>query len=111
MEVCQPLAKTANTCHALEQLELMLIRLRQHHNSIRHFEDYENQVHALFAQAKCEVLANDLASLDVDAPVIEFNGTCYHRALRCSATYQSAVGPIRVARTLYRHGKESWDHI
>ncbi len=40
MEVCQPLAKTANPCHALEQLELMLTRLRQHHNPIPHFEDY-----------------------------------------------------------------------
>ncbi|WBA83720.1 hypothetical protein [Endozoicomonas sp. GU-1] len=87
-------------------LELMLTRLRQHHNPIRHFEDYENEVHALFAQAEREVLANDLASLDVDAPAIELNGTCYHRALCCSATYQSAVGPVRVARTLYRHDKE-----
>ena len=98
MEVCQPLAKTANPCQALEQLELMLTRLRQHHNPIRHFEDYENEVHALFAQAERGVLANDLASLDVDAPAIELNGTCCHRALRCSATYQSAVGPIRVTR-------------
>ncbi len=106
MEVCQPLAKTANPCHALEQLELMLTRLRQHHNPIPHFEDYENEVHALFVQAEREVLAHDLASLDIDAPAIEIKGTCYHRALRCSTTYLSAVGPIQVARTLYRHGKE-----
>ena len=48
MEVCQPLAEAANhPCHAIEQLGLMLNRLRQHHNPIQHFEDYENEVHAL----------------------------------------------------------------
>ena len=105
MEVCQPLREAANhSCHALEQLELMLIRLRQ--NPIQHFEDYEGEVHALFAQAEREVLAEDLSSLDTDAPVIEVNGICYHRALRSFATYQSAVGAIRIQRTLYRHGKE-----
>ena len=106
MEVCQPLSEAANhSCHALEQLEFMLTRLRQ--NPIQHFENYESEVHALFAQAEREVLANDLPSLDVDAPTIEINGTCYHRALRSFATYQTAVGPIRVQRTLYRHGKEA----
>lgn len=107
MEVSQPLAEAANhPCHAIEQLGFMLTRLRQHHNPIQHFEDYENEVHALFAQAEREILAEDLSSLDVDTPAIEVNGLCYHRALRSPATYQSAVGPIRVARTLYRHGKE-----
>ena len=105
MEVRQPLHESANhSCHALEQLELMLTHLRQH--PIQHFEDYEGEVHALFAQAEREVLAEDLSSLNTDAPVIEVNGICYHRALRSPATYQSAVGPIRVQRTLYRHGKE-----
>lgn len=69
-------------------------------------EDHEGEVHALFAQAEREVLAEDLSSLDTDTPAIEVNGICYHRALCSPATYQSAVGPVRVQRTLYRHGKE-----
>ena len=105
MEVCQPQHEAANhSFHALEKLELMLTRLRQ--NPIQHFEHYESEVHALFAQAEREVLADDLSSLDIDAPAIEVNETCYHRVLHSFATYQTSVGPIRVKRTLYRHGKE-----
>lgn len=105
MEVCQSVPEVANrSCHALEQLEIMLTRLRQ--NPIQHFEDYESEVHALFAQAEREVLAEDLSSLDIDEPTIEISGACYHRALRSFTTYQSAAGPIRIQRTLYRHDKE-----
>ena len=90
MEVCQSLAETTNNpCHALKQLGLLLTRLRQYHNPIQHFEDYENEVHTLFAQAEREVLADDLSSLDVDAPAIKFNGACYHQALHSSAIYKS----------------------
>lgn len=73
MEVCHSLTKTAISCHTLEQLEPMLTQLRQHYHPIRHFEHYENEAHALFVQAECEVLANDRASLDDDAPAIELN--------------------------------------
>jgi hypothetical protein len=35
-------------------------------------------------------------------PTIEVAGQRYHRVLRCVTTYTSAVGPVRVARSLYR---------
>ena len=107
MELCQQLTEAANhPCRIIQQLEHKLASLRKHHDPIKHFEDYENELHALFVQAERETLAEDLSGLDIDIPAIEVNGTCYHRALRCSQTYQSAAGPIRVARTLYRSGKD-----
>ena len=93
------LRAAAHHCHALDQLELMLTRLRQ--KPIQHFEDYESEVHALFAPAEREILADDLSSLDIDVPAIEVNGTGYHRALRCFATYQSAVGAIKSVTFFY----------
>ncbi len=105
--LCQQLTEAANhPCRIIQQLEHKLASLRKHHDPIKHFEDYENELHALFVQAERETLAEDLSGLDIDIPAIEVNGTCYHRALRCSQTYQSAAGPIRVARTLYRSGKD-----
>ncbi|AMO58831.1 ISKra4 family transposase [Endozoicomonas montiporae CL-33] len=107
MQVCQPLAEAANfSCHAIQQLEQKLAVLRQEHSPIKHFEDYEGEIHKLFIEAEQSVLAEDLTGLDIDVPAIEVSGVCYHRVLRSSETYQSAVGPVRVLRTLYRNGKD-----
>ena len=68
------------------------------------FESYEREVHALFVEAECEVLAADLESLDVDLPYVTIAGCRHNRVLRFE-TYTSAVGPVSVTRTLYRAGK------
>ena len=107
MEVCQPLSEVANSsCHAIQQLDQQLAALRQQFDPIQHFEDYEGEVHKLFAQAERGVLEEDLSGLDVDTPVIKVNGTCYHRVLRSSETYQTVAGSINVPRTLYRNGQD-----
>ena len=108
MKVCQPLSDAANQSRdALQQLEYKLVCLRQQHDPIRHFEKYENELHALFAQAERDVLEEDLSHLDINVPHIDINGLRYHRALQCSQTYQSAAGPVRIQRTLYRNGKDN----
>lgn len=107
MEVCQPLTEAANfSCHTIRQLEHRLIALREEHDPIQDFEDYENEVHRLFIEAEQGVLAEDLSGLDIDVPAIEVDGICYRRALRSSGTYQSAAGSILVLRTLYRNRKD-----
>ena len=107
MEVCHPLTEVANySCHALAQLEHKLACLRQQHNPIQCFEDFENELHALFAQAEQDVLAEDLQKLDINEPCIKIDDTLYHRVLRCHKTYQSAAGAVRVSRTLYRTAKD-----
>ncbi len=99
MEVCQSLTQAANfSCHAIQQLEHKLAALRQQNNPIQRLEDYENELHRLFAQAEQDVLAEDLSGLDINLPAVKINGICYHRALRCSETYQTAVAiPVHSA--------------
>jgi hypothetical protein len=69
------------------------------------FERFEREVHALFIAAEREVLAEELARLDVDLPYVEVGGVRHHRVLKSTETYLSAVGPLTVARTLYRAGR------
>lgn len=107
MQVCLPLTEAANySCPIIERLKQQLDSLRQLHDSTSQFEDYENELHALFVQAERNILAEDLQKLDIDEPSVEIGGTLYRRALRCYKTYLSAAGPVRVLRTLYRTAKE-----
>ena len=95
-----------SSCRAIQRLDQQLEALRQQCDPIQHFENYEGEVHKLFAQAERGVLEEDLSGLDVDTPVIEVNGTCYHQVLRSSETYQIVAGSIKVPRTLYRNGQD-----
>ena len=73
------------------------------HEPLEDFDQIEQELHCLFAAAKREALGRDLSPFDQDAPQIEVDGEGYDRALRCETTYNSAVGPVRVERSLYRH--------
>ena len=66
------------------------------------FEDFERQLHALFAQTECAVTEEALARQDVDLPFVFIDGEVHRRACRCAQTYLTAAGPVSVARTLYR---------
>jgi hypothetical protein len=57
----------------------------------------------VFVAAEREALGYDLARFDLDVPAVEVDGERYHRVLRCATTYTSAVGPMRIERSLYRH--------
>ena len=59
----------------------------------------------LFTAAEREVLAEELARLDVDPPHVSIGGVRHHRVPRSPETYLSAVGTLTVARTLYRAGR------
>jgi hypothetical protein len=52
------------------------------------------------------VLGDGLARLDVDLPSVVIDGVVHRRVLRSPQTYPSAVGAVRVERTLYRAGGE-----
>jgi hypothetical protein len=56
------------------------------------------------AAAECErvALQQVLRAADVDAPRIRIGGREFFRAYRGETEYASAVGPLRVERTLYR---------
>ncbi len=107
MEVCQLRTEAATiSCDAIQRLGHQLQALRESGNPIRHFEEFEQTVNALFNQAQQDFLAEALAELDIDTPAIEVSGITYKQVLRSYKTYQTAVGSVRVMRTLYRNGKE-----
>jgi hypothetical protein len=67
-------------------------------------EGFERELHRYFVAAEREVLAEELARLDVDLPAVTIEGEVYRRVVRCEETYVSAAGPLRVMRSLYRSG-------
>ena len=66
----------------------------------------ERELHERFVAAEREVLAQLLERLDVDVPSVEIGGRRYHRVLRSTETYTTAVGTVAARRTLYRCGRE-----
>ena len=70
------------------------------------FERVERELHEWFVEAEREVLGELLESLDVDVPSVEIGERRLHRVLNSTESYTTAVGPVKVARTLYRSGRE-----
>ena len=60
------------------------------------FEDFERQLHALFAQTECAVAEEALALHDVDLPFVFIDGEMHRRACRCAQTYLTAAGAVSV---------------
>ena len=70
------------------------------------FERVERELHERFVEAEREVLGQLLESLDVDVPSVELGERRLHRVLNSTESYTTAVGPVKVARTLYRSARE-----
>ena len=68
-------------------------------------ECFERELHEHFMGAEREVVAEELARLDVDLPAVAIEGELYRRVVRCQETYVSAAGPVQVMRSLYRRGR------
>jgi len=88
--------------HAMDQLQGFLRRRRETGEPIEDLERFEQDLHRLFVAAEREALGHELARFDLDVPQVESAGKRYDQVLRCETTYNSAVGPVRVARSLYR---------
>ncbi len=88
---------------AMDELQDFLSRRRQGAEPREDFDQIEQELHRLFVAAEREALGQELERFDRDVPQIEINGEHYDQVLRCETTYNSAVGPVRVERSLYRH--------
>ena len=88
----------------LEQLPQRVSTLLKKYESSNacEFEDFERQLHALFAHTECAVTEEALARHDVDLPWVFIDGERHRRACRCAQTYLTTAGPVSVTRTLYR---------
>jgi hypothetical protein len=54
-----------------------------------------------FATAQREAMAQAMARLDVDVPMILVEGITHRRVVRCEETYFGEAGPVRALRRLY----------
>jgi hypothetical protein len=89
------------TSHALDELRAYVDERRRARSPVADFESFEREARRRFAAAEAEFVAEELARLDVDAPVVEIDGVAHRRVLRCPQTYMTAAGPVTVERTLY----------
>jgi hypothetical protein len=62
----------------------------------------ERELHERMMEAERDVVASEMAKLDVDAPAILIDGKVHRRVLRQSQTYETSAGEVVVERTLYK---------
>lgn len=86
---------------ARERLHEFLERRRRAKGPVEDLEQFEAELHGLFAAAEAEAVADELVRFDVDLPSVKIDGVSHRRVLRCEETYMTAAGPVRVMRTLY----------
>ena len=109
MQALQSHDLLSSDTHAMDQLQDFLRQRRDAHEPVEDLDAFEQELHRLFVAAEREALGQELSRFDLDVPTIEVAGERYHRVLRCATTYNSAVGPVRVERSLYRrpHGEHA----
>jgi hypothetical protein len=103
MQALQTCDLLSRDTHAMDHLQDFLRQRREAHEPVENLDAFEQELHRLFVAAEREALGQELSRFDLDVPVLAVDGQRYHRVLRCETTYTSAVGPVRVARSLYRH--------
>src|SRR4029450_10103234 len=102
MQALQSRALLSSETSAMDQLQDLLRQRRAARAPVQDFDAFEQELHRLFVAAEREGLGHELARFDLDVPAIAVDGERYHRVLRCATTYNSAAGPVRVERSLYR---------
>lgn len=95
----------ARATRALERLREQVDAFHTRPLADEDFERVERELHERFVEAECEVLGELLERLDVDVASVEIGERRYHRVLESTETYTTAVGAVKVRRTLYRHGR------
>ena len=102
MQALQSHAPLSSDTHAMDQLQDVLRQRRAAPEPVADLHAFAQELHRLFVAAEREALSHELARFDLDVPAGAVDGERSHRVLRCATTYASAVGPVRVERSLYR---------
>jgi hypothetical protein len=102
MQALQSRDLLSSDTNAMDQLQDFLRQRREAPAPVEDLDLFEQELHRLFVAAEREALRHELARFDLDVPCIEVAGERYQRVLRCETTYNSAAGPVRVERSLYR---------
>jgi hypothetical protein len=101
MTACHETVITPNKITAMQRLEEFLKARRCERKPVTDFEQFEKELHKIFAAAEAEVIGEELSRFDIDVPVIEIDGIIYRQVLRCEEEYFASAGPVRVKRSLY----------
>jgi hypothetical protein len=86
---------------ALRALQEFIAARRASAKAPSDFETFERDLHERVLAVERATLAEELARLDVDVPVVRIDGVPHVRVLRCEQTYWGVAGAVRVERTLY----------
>ena len=68
----------------------------------RAFADFEKELHEKLLAIERDVIAREMAKLDVDVEAVVIDGKVHRRVLRRAQTYLTAAGEVVVERTLYK---------
>lgn len=98
----RPASASLDSVSALEGLVSYMKERRESTEPPKDFAAFERDLHTRVMAVEREILGEEFAKADVASDAIEVRGTVYRRVLRCSDTYISAAGPVRVERTLYK---------
>lgn len=66
------------------------------------FAEFEKGLHTKVMEFERELLAEEMASADVDTEAVVVDGVTYRRVVRCEDVYFTAAGPVRLMRTLFK---------
>ena len=92
---------------AMDQLQDLLRQRRAAHEPVADLEACAQERHRLLVAAEREAWGPALARCDLAVPALAVEGERDQRVWRCAATSTSAVGPVRVARSVSRHPQSS----
>lgn len=76
----------------------------------RSFADFERELHERMMRTERDIVAGEMAKLDIDADAIEIAGKVHRRVLRQSQTYLTSAGEVVVERTLYKDRGDQEGH-
>ena len=92
---------------AFAKLEQFLLERRGARQPVDDLQEFERELHSLFATAEAELVGHEVERFDIDLPFVTVDGIVHQRVLRCEDTYFCASGPVQVMRSLYSTRKES----
>lgn len=87
---------------ALEKLQGFLDALKMPKRRPGEFAEFERALHERVMEFERDIVAGEMAKLDVDVPAVLIDGKVHRRVLRQSQRYMTAAGEVSVERWLYK---------
>jgi hypothetical protein len=95
-------------------VEVALRQFLRHHRlavPLGDLETFERELHSHIAALESELVSEEVARYDVDAPEVMFDGRKFVRGQVASESYTSGAGPFKATRRLYHAADGSGETI